>query len=131
MKDWGEDWGYVAFKGCVIFLVAGLLTAGLFLLICIHWQPSEELVSGIVYNNKNDKFISHNTSFYIRAGVDTYINETNETGYCLPPGSPYIPIVKEAAEDKSIRVVVKANKKFQIMWPWQCMDNVVVEKENK
>ena len=100
------------------------------LLLCIRWQTSEELVSGIVYNNINNKVLSGNTRFKIRASVDTYINEDNVSSYCLPANSPYIPLIKEAAADKSIRVVVMAKKAFKIVSnPLVCLDNVTVTRE--
>ncbi len=90
---------------------------------------SEQNVSGIVYNVKNNAFISGNTRFSVRAAVDTYVTQENESSYCLPPNSPYIALVNEAAENKDIKVVVKTKKMFHIeSAPWACADNVTVTK---
>jgi hypothetical protein len=110
--------------GCVVVVI--LIVA---FLSFAHWEWSEDLVSGIVYNNVNSKLISGNTSFEVRAAADMYADENTSEIYCLPPNSQYIPLVKKAAADKKVRVVVSTKKDFKIMLPWQCMDNVVVELE--
>lgn len=115
-------------KGSVEVWVTIAVIAVTMLLFHIKWQTSEDLVSGIVYNNTNDEFISGNTTFSVRASEDSYVNEKNTSTYCLPPNSPYIPLVKEAAADKSIKVIVIAYKDFQIMPMWGCMDNIKVER---
>lgn len=97
----------------------------------IHWKASNEVVSGIVYNTKNDKLISGNTTFAVRASVDTYTNTENASRYCLPPNSKYKELVNKAAMDKTIKVVVTENKAFKFMAPWECLDNVTVTMENK
>lgn len=90
---------------------------------------SEQNVSGIVYNVKNDTFISGNTHFSVRASEDTYVSEENRSSYCLPPNSPYKALVNEAAENKDIKVVVKTKKMFHVeSAPWVCADNVTVER---
>lgn len=110
-------------------MVAIALFAGLFWFVeAIKWQTSDDIVSGVVYNNSNDLPISGNTSFSIRASVDTYVNSSTESDFCLPANSPYIPLVKQAAADKNIKVTVTATKRFQILTPWACMDNVTVTK---
>lgn len=111
-----------------ILIVLGLVVGFFWLLASIKWQTSDDVVSGIVYNNSNDALISGNTTFSIRASVDTYVNSSNESDFCLPAGSPYIPLVKQAAADKNIKVTVTASKKFEIMSPWGCMDNVTVTR---
>ncbi len=111
-------------EGLVILIIVGLALSAFF----VKWTLSEELVSGIVYDNTNNSAISGNTYFKVRAGVDTYVNTSNESSYCLPPNSPYIPLVKEAAADKSIKVTVSTAKRFQMSAPWVCMDNVTVTK---
>lgn len=97
---------------------------------CIRAEPSEQLVSGIVYNNTNNAWLSGNTDFSVRAAVDTYTSEENASTYCLPPNSPYAKLVSEAAQNKKIRVVVTTKKTFQIVAaPWVCVGNVTVKRE--
>lgn len=110
--------------GCCLFVVIIMLFVGA--LFCIHWEWSEDNVSGIVYNTTNNAVISGNTEFKIRASVDTYINQQNESSYCLPPNSPYKELVNKAAADKSIKVIVTTKKAFRLMAPWKCMDNTTV-----
>lgn len=97
-------------------------------LLGLRAELSEQNVSGIVYNVTNDSFISGNTHFSIRAAVDTYINDKNESSYCLPPNSPYIALVNEAAENKDIKLSVKTSKVFTVTTPWGCVDNVTVTR---
>lgn len=109
----------------VLFWVFGIIW--FFGLISItHFSASEQIVSGIVYNNKNNAAISGNTYFSVRAAVDTYVSEENQSSYCLPPNSPYKELVNKAAEDKNIKVVVTTSKYFKFAAPWTCIDNVVV-----
>jgi hypothetical protein len=92
---------------------------------------SEENVSGIAYNVKNNKFISGNTSFSVRASENTYVSEENRSSYCLPPNSPYKKLVNEAAADKSIKINVQTDKMFRfVAAPWVCADNVKVYRAN-
>lgn len=121
-----EDGLVEAFAATIVAIV--VIVVPIWFLVSIKWQTNEELVSGIVYNNTNDAMISGNTSFSIRASENTYVSEENKSSYCLPPNSPYIPLVKQAAADKSIKVTVTASKKFQIMAPWGCMDNIKVTR---
>jgi hypothetical protein len=114
--------------GIVVALFVGLL---IFMGLFVKWEMSEDLVSGIVYNNTNNGPIAGNTRFKIRASVDTYVNEDNTSSYCLPPGSPYIPLVQKAAADKTVKVVVTTKKVFTVKAPWTCIDNVTVTEEKK
>lgn len=92
---------------------------------------SEQNVSGIAYNVKNNTFISGNTHFSIRASEDTYVSEENRSSYCLPPNSPYIKLVNEAAKDKSIKLNIQTEKNFEVVAaPWVCADNVKVYRAN-
>lgn len=92
---------------------------------------SEENVAGIAYNVKNNTFISGNTHFSVRASEDTYVSEENRSSYCLPPNSPYIKLVNEAAADKSIKINVQTDKMFHVeSAPWKCADNVKVYRAN-
>jgi len=117
-----------------MMVIMGIFSVGLILLLVlapfIKWQPSEDLVSGIVYNNTNNSWPNGNTSFSIRASTDTYVNAKNESSYCLPKGSPYIPLVKEAAANKDVKVVVTTKKVFKLASPFTCVDNVVVTRES-
>lgn len=108
----------------VIVVILGLFIGAIFL----KWQPSQEVVSGIVYNTKNDTFIGGNTKFSVRAAVDTYVSEENESSYCVPNGSPYKDIINRAAVDKNIKVKVTADKYFGFAAPWTCVPNVKVEE---
>ena len=92
---------------------------------------SEENVSGIVYNTKNNEFPMGNTSFSVRASVDTYTNEQNQSSYCLPPDSPYKELVNKAAVDKEIKVNVTTKKGFWWVKAFQCVDNVTVTEVKK
>lgn len=111
----------LATLGVIWFLFWGIWT--------IRIATSEQNVSGIAYNVKNDSFISGNSRFSLRAAVDTYVTEENQSSYCLPPDSPYIALVNEAAENKDIKLSVKTTKVFKLVSaPWVCVDNVTVTK---
>lgn len=112
------------------FIATLVVLWGLFwALPSLRIEASEQNVSGIVYNVKNDSFISGNTHFSVRAAVDTYVTQENESSYCLPPNSPYIAVVNEAAENKDIKVSVKTSKTFHFeSAPWKCADNVTVTR---
>lgn len=105
-----------------ILVIMALFVAMFF----VSFKGSEERVSGIVYNTKNDHALSGNTTFSVRASVDTYVSQSNESSYCLPLHSPYIALVNKAAEDKNIKVIVTASKYFAIQAPWTCKGNVKV-----
>lgn len=122
-----KEEGFIeAVAATIVALV--VIVVPIWFLASIKWQTNEELVSGIVYNNTNDALISGNTSFSIRASESAYVSEENKSSYCLPPNSQYIPLVKQAAADKTIKVTVTASKKFQVMTPWGCMDNIKVTR---
>lgn len=111
-----------------IFVFFALLFVGFIMAIaCINIKLSNEVVSGIVYNTTYDKAISGNTNFSIRAGENTPVTEENKSTYCLPPDSEYTDLIKRAAEDKRIKVVVTANKYgIKLAAPWTCINNVTV-----
>ena len=97
----------------------------------VRISVSEENVSGIAYNVTNNKFISGNTHFSVRAAENTYVSEENRSSYCLPPNSPYIKLVNEAAKDKTIKINVQTDKMFRVVAaPWVCADNVHVYRAN-
>lgn len=112
--------------GCAGILFILLLP----ILFFTSWESSEQIVSGVVYNNKNNALIGGKTTFGVRASVDTVVNESTASTYCLPKGSEYIPLVKEAAENKDIKVKVTTSKYFAFIAPWNCASNVKVEKVN-
>lgn len=119
--------GFMELVGALLVLV---LIVGFFVaLFSIRFKMSEEVVSGIVYNTKTGHAISGNTTFAVRAGVDTYVSQNNESTYCLPPHSPYEKLVEKAAADKTVKVVVTAKKYFAIQAPWTCRANVTVTEE--
>nr|DAP16289.1 MAG TPA: hypothetical protein [Caudoviricetes sp.] len=120
------------------FLEIMLLAVSIAVLVSIvyrsslmRWVTSESIVSGIVYNSQNDVIPSGNTYFSVRASENTVVTEENKSEFCLPPNSPYIKLVNEAAKNKNIKVVVTSNKVFtMVSFPWQCVDNVKVERLN-
>lgn len=110
-------------------LTALMVIVPIYLLFSIRIQLSDNVVSGIVYNNQNNSIFGGKTFFSIRASENTVVTKENVSNFCLPPNSPYIKLVNEAAKDKNIKVVVTSNKVFTIMSsPWQCVDNVKVER---
>lgn len=109
-----------------ILFVLLMIMVFIFAIFFVRFKGSNERVSGIVYNTKNNLLISGNTTFSVRASESTYVSEENKSSYCLPPNSPYIALVNKAAEDKRIKVVVTADKYFAIQSPWTCNPNVKV-----
>lgn len=114
------------------YILAALTVAvPLYLLFSVRLQTSDNVVSGIVYNNQNNSIFGGNTYFRVRASENTVVTKENISKFCLPPNSPYIKLVNEAAKDKSIKVVVTSNKVFtMVLSPWHCVDNVKVERLN-
>ena len=96
-------------------------------------QLSEEVVSGIVYDAHFDDWPAHNTTFKIRAAAEMAVTEETSPTYCLPSGSQYESVVREAAENKDIKVIVKVKQ----MPPhfregvFKCEDNVEVTKKEQ
>lgn len=111
-----------------VILIVSLVFAFVFALFFVRFKASNEVVSGIVYNTTNDRFISNATHFSVRASEATYTNEQNRSTYCLPPHSPYKELVNRAAKDKRVKVQVEAKKYFAIKAPWACKDNVSVSE---
>lgn len=115
-----------------ILAFAGIAAAlvGLFFMIkSVHFEASDQNVSGVVYNVKNDKFLSGNTTFSVRASENTYVSEENRSSFCLPKGSEYIPLVNEASENKDIKLSIKTTKYLTgFKLPWYCEPNVTVTK---
>lgn len=112
-------------------LAALTVAAPIYFLLSVRLQTSDNVVSGIVYNNQNNSIFIGNTYFSIRASENTVVTKENISKFCLPPNSPYIKLVNEAAKDKSIKVVVTSNKVFtMVLSPWHCVDNVKVERLN-
>ena len=110
-------------------LVILIVIMPIYLLFSVRIQLSDNVVSGIVYNNQNNSIFGGKTLFSVRALENTVVTKENVSNFCLPPNSPYIKLVNEAARDKNIKVVVTSSKVFTIMSsPWQCVDNVKVER---
>ena len=108
-----------------------IIAALIYLVLSVRWQASEGVVSGIVYNNQNNSILGGNTYFSVRASENTVVTEENASRFCLPPNSPYIKLVNEAAKDKNIKVAVTSNKVFTVVSsPWGCADNIKVERLN-
>jgi hypothetical protein len=118
-----EELGMGILALIVIFLISLI---PLMIFSQISW--SEQNVSGIVYNTTNNSAISGNTRFSVRAAVDTYVSEENQSSYCLPPNSQYKELVNKAAADKNIKVQVTTNKGFWLKAPWTCINNVTVKE---
>lgn len=114
------------------YILAALTVAvPIYLLFSVRLQTSDNVVSGIVYNNQNNSIFTGNTYFSIRASENTVVTKENTSKFCLPPNSPYIKLVNEAAKDKNIKVVVTSSKVFTMVpSPWHCVDNVKVERLN-
>lgn len=126
----GNQKGFVEATG--VLLISALVIGVLFLLFFTKVEFSRQNVSGVAYNVQNDKFISGNTTFSIRAAEDTVVTEENQSSYCLPPNSPYIELVNEAAADKTIKLNITTEKHFTVVSaPWKCVDNVTVKKVNQ
>lgn len=113
-------------QGSVAAIGVLLVISFVFGLFFVSFKLSNEVVSGIVYNTTNNRFISDATKFSVRASEATYTTEENKSTYCLPPNSPYKELVNRAAEDKRIKVQVEAKKYFAIKAPWTCQGNVTV-----
>lgn len=112
-------------------LAALTVVAPIYLLFSVRLQTSDNVVSGIVYNNQNNSIFGGNTYFRVRASENTVVTGENTSKFCLPPNSPYIKLVNEAAKDKNIKVVVTSSKVFTMVpSPWHCVDNVKVERLN-
>lgn len=112
-------------------LAALTVAAPIYLLFSVRLQTSDNVVSGIVYNNQNNSIFGGNTYFRVRASENTVVTGENTSKFCLPPNSPYIKLVNEAAKDKNIKVVVTSSKVFTMVpSPWHCVDNVKVERLN-
>lgn len=113
----------------IIIAVAGVVWASLY----FSMQLSEEVVSGIVYDAHFDTWPGHNTRFKVRAAAEMAVTKDTSPTYCLPSGSQYESVVREAAEDKDIKVVVKVKQ----MPPhfregvFKCDNNVEVTKKEE
>ncbi len=117
----------------IFVAIAGVVIWGLWALFHLSWQASEEVVSGIVYDAHFDDWPAHNTTFKIRAAAEMAVTEDTSPTYCLPIGSQYENIVREAAENKDIKVVVKV-KQMPLHFRegvFKCEDNVEVTKMEK
>lgn len=123
----------VAVNGLIIVAIASAVIWGIWALFHLSWQSSEEVVSGIVYDAHFNDWPANNTTFKIRAAAEMAVTEGTSPEYCLPSGSQYESVVREAAEDKDIKVVVKVKQ----MPPhfresvFKCEDNVEVTKQEK
>lgn len=117
----------------VLIAIVGAIIWGVWALFHFSWQASEEVVSGIVYDARFDDWPAHNTTFKIRAAAEMAVTEETSPTYCLPSGSQYESIVREAAENKDIKVIVKVKQ----MPPhfregvFKCEDNVEVTKKEE
>lgn len=126
--------GAVIIEAIVAIVIIIGVVFGIYNLDIISWQGSEQVVSGIVYDARFDEVLGGNTRFKVRASAEMAVTEETSPTYCLPPDSEYIDIVRKAAEDKSIKVVVRVHKRqpHRRKTFWGCDDNTEVEifKEN-
>lgn len=113
-------------EAIVVLFVISLVCVCVVALFVVRFKLSNEVVSGIVYNTTNDRFISSATQFSVRASEATYTTKENRSTYCLPPNSPYKELVNRAAKDKRVKVEVEAHKYFAVKAPWTCQPNVIV-----
>ncbi len=112
-------------------LITLMIVVPIYCILSVRLQTSETIASGIVYNNQNNSIFTGNTYFRIRASENTVVTKENISKFCLPPNSPYIKLVNEAAKDKNIKVVVTSSKVLTMVpSPWHCVDNVKVERLN-
>lgn len=112
-------------------LITLMIVVPIYCILSVRLQTSETIASGIVYNNQNNSIFGGNTYFRVRASENTVVTKENTSKFCLPPNSPYIKLVNEAAKDKNIKVVVTSSKVFTMVpSPWHCVDNVKVERLN-
>ena len=112
-------------------LIFAAVILGIWALSHLSWKSSEDVVSGIVYDAHFDDWPAHNTTFKIRAAAEMAVTDDTSPTYCLPSGSQYESAIREAAEDKSIKVVVKVKQ----MPPhfresiFKCEDNIEITKK--
>ena len=112
-------------------LITLMIVVPIYCILSVRLQTSETIASGIVYNNQNNSIFTGNTYFRIRASENTVVTKENINKFCLPPNSPYIKLVNEAAKDKNIKVVVTSSKVLTMVpSPWHCVDNVKVDRLN-
>lgn len=131
MKSKNEALFSIAITGMILLAIAGAVIWGVWALFHLDWKTSEDVVSGIVYNARFDDWPGHNTTFKIRAAAEMAVTEGTSPTYCLPRGSQYESIIREAAEDKDIKVVVKV-KQMPLHFresAFRCEDNVEVTKK--
>lgn len=132
MKNKTVNGGVVLTLVALIAIVGAIIWA-VWAMFHFSWQASEEVVSGIVYDAHFDDWPAHNTTFKIRAAAEMAVTEETSPTYCLPSGSQYESVVREAAENKDIKVIVKVKQ----MPPhfregvFKCEDNVEVTKKEQ
>lgn len=125
--------GSILLTAVAVIAAFGVIIWGIWALLHFSMQLSEEVVSGIVYDAHFDDWPAHNTTFKIRAAAEMAVTEETSPTYCLPSGSQYESIVREAAENKDVKVVVKVKQ----MPPhfregaFKCEDNVEVTKKGE
>lgn len=115
-------------EGLGILFVLLLVFTFFFLIFFVRFHASQSEVSGIVYNTEANHLVNGNTTFSVRAGIDTYVGSQNQSNFCLPPHSPYTALVEKAANNKNIKVDITANKYFAIQSPFTCRANVIVKE---
>jgi hypothetical protein len=127
-------------------MVSGLLTVvsalaivggvawGIWALAHFSWKTGEDIVSGIIYNAQFNDWPGHNTTFKIRAAAEMAVTEGTSPTYCLPSGSQYESVVREAAENKDIKVIVRVKQMPPHLREsiFKCEDNIeVIKKEEE
>lgn len=133
MRDKIRGISIVAAEVLIFAAIAGAVIWGIWALFHLSWQASEAVVSGIVYDAHFDDWPAHNTTFKIRAAAEMAVTEGTSPTYCLPSGSQYESIIREAAEDKDIKVVVRVKQMLPHFREgvFKCEDNVEVTKKGE
>lgn len=121
------NWNADMIIGGVVVVVTIVVAVTVPLIIDVNF--GDNVASGVVYNASFNKWPSGRATFGIRATENTVITQENASTFCLPKGSKYTELIRKAAEDKSVKLVVE--KKSGIYWHviFGCSDNVIVRKK--
>lgn len=120
-------------KAIAVVVLAAAFVFVISITFRIREQDDEEIVSGIVYDAKFDTWPEGNTEFKVRASADMAVTKDTSKTYCLPPNSKYEELVREAAADKNVEVIVKVRKVSPHLKDGiaSCDDNVEVTKKEQ
>ena len=105
--------------GCLLYLGASM-----------DLNTSNKVVSGIVYNASFNNWPADVTRFSIRATENTVVTSENVSKFCLPKNSEYNFLIKKAAENKEIKLIVETKKSLFFHEPFACSDSLkIIEKK--